>query len=216
MESERDFRPFIRRYSKQVLRPVVIPSACAVKRARGVVRRFHGDIATRVSGSYYQHPLVFQRVGSLVLGGMHREATEVPWIAREVRIPAMTVRDKDPPVATCLAAFQGHIPILSALGRLDASDGLVEPDVVIESKGASVRAQVLEHQRMVDVGGVSLRHRKVGIFAEPLGSDQMRGAANTTIRLSEVPVAAYVVFPLDNFDGDIPLLQVFRRRQAGG
>ena len=44
----------------------------------------------------------------------------------------------------------------------------------------------------------------------------MRGAANTTIRLSEVPVAAYVVFPLDHFDGDIPLLQVFRRRQAGG
>src|SRR6266702_3065318 len=104
MESERDFRPFIRRYSKQVLRPVVVTAARAVKGARRVVRGFHRDIATRVSGSYYQHPLVFQRVGSLVPGGMHREAVKVARIAREVRIPAMTVRDKDATVAARLAA----------------------------------------------------------------------------------------------------------------
>ena len=98
--------------------------------------------------------------------------------------------------------------------RLQLADIRLETDQRHQSK-CCVRAQVLKDLGVVGIIRKRGRHREVGILGTRLGADRVGGAIDSRTRLPEVPVAAQVVFALE--DGHVEALgaKILRSREPG-
>ena len=154
----------------------VVALAHAETDGSGDPRDVDRDVAGRIAAADHQHPLVGERLGTLVFARMQRPARERSRIVRQQRITVMTGADDQ--VIEALDAFPGgtgcfHRPLAVAQPP-GAFDTRVEHDLRQQVEARRIGVEIVEHLPVRGKIRIVLRHREILEFGEPLRGDQPR------------------------------------------
>jgi hypothetical protein len=98
----------------------------------------------------------------------------------------------------------------------DRLHGCPEADLPPQAERVGIAVQILQALPMIRIGRPLPGHREVSEGGERLRTDQPGRGKDPGGGGTEVPVAAKVVFALEDFGIDATGQQVLQRRQAGG